>query len=74
MKARGTADATTELDRGAVESWMRRNMEDHRDGCCGDVNMTTLAEAAAEHFGANDIGGPLDDPDHWIWEVAADLA
>jgi hypothetical protein len=39
-----------------------------------DCNATALAEAYADTVGEADEGGPLDDPDHWIWEVAMTAA
>ncbi len=41
---------------------------------CGEVEVTQLAEACAEAFDVADEGGPLDDPDHWIWDAAANAA
>ncbi len=32
---------------------------------------TQIAEKCADLFNVNFEGGPLDDPDHWIWELAA---
>jgi hypothetical protein len=61
------------LDRVTVTRWMRRNRDEHLDEY-GDVNLTALAEAAAERFGAKDVGGPLDDPAHWIWDAAVEAA
>lgn len=58
----------TETD---VRRWMRRMAHHHEDKITGEVNLTTLAEAAAEAFGQNQPGGPLDDESHWIWEEAA---
>ena len=58
------------FDRNAVRSWMRVNKRDFADPRTGEINATTLAEAAADAFEQNHVGGPLDDPDHWIWEVA----
>lgn len=63
----------TLLDPTAALAWMAQHAEDHRDGC-GDVNLTSLAEACADAFGVADEGGPLDDPDHWIWELALEAA
>jgi len=53
----------------SARRWMRRNLEDHRDDV-GEINATTLAEACADAFDANGLGGCLDDPDHWIWDLA----
>jgi len=49
-----------------VEKWMRENSEDYID--FGEVNMTLLAEGAADEF---EIDWSLDDESHWIWELAA---
>jgi hypothetical protein len=54
---------------GKVKKWMRANLETYRDGC-GDVNLTAIAEGAAEEFGIDHEGGPLDDPDSWILDLA----
>lgn len=53
--------------------WMIANLEDHRDGRTGEVDCTGLAEACAEAYDVADEGGPLDDPDHWIWDVAVEV-
>ena len=54
-----------ELTKKNVRKWMRSNAEEYG-------TSTELAEAAAEEFDANHIGGPLDDDTHWIWELALD--
>lgn len=59
-----------DFNKDNVRRWMRRNIADHRDPHTGEVNATTLAESAADAFDANGLGGPLDDPDHWIWDLA----
>lgn len=58
------------LERSAVAKWMRENASEHYDANLAEVNMTSLAEAAAFEFCCNDAGGPLDDPSHWIWDEA----
>ncbi len=40
----------------------------------GEAQLTKLAEACADAFGANDIGGPLDDETHWIWDAPIEAA
>lgn len=59
-----------------VRRWMRRELE--TDGMFygppDQINATLLAENAAEYFGVKDKRGPLDDPNHWIWEIALDEA
>jgi hypothetical protein len=64
----------TEFTRRAVSRWMGANAIEHIDPRTGELNMTSLAEAAAEAFGQNEPGGPLDDETHFIWELAARLA
>ncbi len=59
-----------QFSRANVSSWMRRHRDDHRDGLTGEVDATALAEAAAASFDQNGIDGPLDDEQHWIWELA----
>lgn len=60
--------------RTAVEAWMLLALDEHRDALTGEVNHTSLAEAAADAFDVADEGGPLDDPDHWVWEVAVEVS
>ena len=57
--------------RNTVTRWMYRNAGSFADPRTGEVNMTRLAEEAADVAGEDHW---LDDPDHWIWEVAADVA
>lgn len=57
-----------------VRSWMQKNRSEHEDRRTGEVNATSLAEAAAMEFSLNETGGPLDDETHWIWEEAASVA
>jgi hypothetical protein len=57
----------------AVKAWMWLHVEEYREKHTGDVNLTALAEACADHFGQADEDGPLDDPGHWIWECAAEF-
>jgi len=54
-----------------VLRYMRNVAYQHEDKVTGEVNLTSLAEAAADAFGENAPGGPLDDESHWIWEAAA---
>ena len=53
-----------------VGEWMKANkhsfIDDH-----DELMITQLVEAAAEFFDHNGEGGPLDDPDHWIWFLPA---
>ena len=50
----------TELEDPTSEAW------DH-----GEINLTRLAEIAADQFGHNEW---LDDPLHPIWDIAYDVA
>jgi hypothetical protein len=52
--------------------WCRNHKSAHRDRTTGELDYTGLAEACAEAFEVNGVGGPLDDSDHWIWEVAVE--
>jgi hypothetical protein len=58
---------------GKVKKWMRENRETYRDEC-GDVNLTALVEGAAEEFEIDHEGGPLDDLDSWIWDLAVKVS
>ena len=62
---------TTPFTETNVLRWMRNKAYQYEDATTGEVNITALAEAAAEAFGQNDLAGPLDDETHWIWEAAA---
>lgn len=48
-------------------TWMLNNADGHEE------NATSLAEAAADEFGLNHAGGPLDDSTHWIWDLAIEV-
>lgn len=49
-----------------VLAWMRANVEGHLN--CGEVNCTSLAEEAAEHFnGYGPEPGCVIDPDFFEW-------
>lgn len=52
---------------------MRGNLDAYRDRFTGEVDFTRLAESAANAWDQDHEGGPLDDPDHWVWEVAAEF-
>jgi hypothetical protein len=47
----------------ACSRWMRLHAAEYG-------TSTELAEAAAAEFGVDEVGGPLDDPDHWVWDAA----
>ena len=56
-----------------ARKWMRRNADAYLEPT-GEVNLTRLAEACAAEFDANQEGGPLDDEEHFIWEIAVEVA
>ena len=56
-----------------VTTWMKRNYLDHIDDC-NELNTTSLAESAADHFNESDSPGPLDDDTHWIWECSRSVS
>lgn len=60
-----------EFNQRNVRTWMRAYAADYRDPATGEVNATALAESCADAFGVKDVGGPLDDETHWIWDLAA---
>lgn len=62
------------FNRASATAWMLLEHVAHRDPRTLEVNHTSLAEACAEAFDVADEGGPLDDPDHWIWEVAVEVS
>lgn len=62
---------TAEFTKANVRTWMRSNGFNHEDRHTGEIDMTGLAEAAADAFNQNHVSGPLDDETHWIWEEAA---
>lgn len=64
---------SAEFTRETAATWMLENHVAHRDPRTLEVDCTGLAEACAEAFDMADEGGPLDDPDHWIWEVAVEV-
>lgn len=57
-----------------VRTWMKLHAADYVDPKTGEVNATALAEGAASEFGNDEIGGPLDDETHWVWEFALKAA
>lgn len=50
-----------------VLKYMKDNVGNFVDPKTGEVNETGLAKDAAWNF---DIDQWLDDPDHWVWEMA----
>jgi len=63
-----------DFTKAAVLSWMRAHRSEAVDARTGEVDMTKLAEDAARAFDVDSLGGPLDDSDHWIWELALKVA
>ena len=61
------------MTRREAKRWMQKNVSDHVDNLTGEVNMTSLAESCCDHFNENQIGGPLDQEDHFVWELASDI-
>lgn len=59
-----------EFTKREAQGWMRAYAADYIDPKTGELNSTQLAEACADAFGVNGVGGPLDDETHWIWEIA----
>lgn len=55
-----------------VLRWMRNSKADFVE--CGEINCTKITEACAHAFGMDHEDGPLDCPDHWIWEVAVKVS
>lgn len=56
--------------------WMIRTLQsDERTYLdCDEILRAKLAEDCAHAFEVDDEGGPLDDPDHWIWDTAHEVA
>lgn len=61
------------FNRKNVKSYMNNVYENHVDKAVGEVNYTSLVESAASYFEQDHMNGPLDDPDHWIWEIALEI-
>lgn len=55
-----------------VRRWMQANRAAHVDPQTGELNCTGLAEAAAAEWDRDHEGGPIDDPDHWVWDLAVE--
>lgn len=60
-----------EFTKKTVARWMTANASECTDND-GEVSSTSIAEQAAGAFEQNDVGGPLDDGTHWIWDLAAE--
>lgn len=54
-----------------VREYMQQVVTDHVDPLTGEVNRTQLAEDAAYEYASHRW---LDDPDHMVFEIAADVA
>jgi hypothetical protein len=52
---------------------MASNYHCHCDPITKEVNFTSLCEEAAEVFNQNFEDGPLDDPNHWIWDCPVEI-
>ena len=69
--AQAIADERKEVwGRIGTRKWMFHHLD--VDGV-DPHNATQMAEDAAEAFGMDDEGGPLDDPNHWIWDLAIEI-
>ena len=55
-----------------ARKYMRAIVEDSVSN--GEVCLTNLAESACNHFDMKDEDGPLDQEDHWIWELAIEVS
>lgn len=55
----------------SVKKWMRKMVTDFVDKKTNEADATGLAEGAADEFASDKW---LDDPDHWVWEIAAEVA
>lgn len=51
--------------------WMQREIEDYRRH--GGNNITQFVENCVHEFDTPDHDEWLDDPNHWIWEMALDF-
>jgi hypothetical protein len=54
-----------------AKKWMKANKQSHVDPKTGEVNYTSLTEDCCSHFNVDDVGGPLDDETHWVWNIAS---
>lgn len=65
---------TSGFTKTAAKTYMRNIVRFHRDKLTGEVNMTELAEHCATVFGVDHLGGPLDQTEHWIWDLAYEVS
>lgn len=61
------------FNRKNVKSYMNNVYENHVDKATGELDYTSLVESAAGYFEQDYENGPLDDPDHWIWEIVLEI-
>ncbi len=54
-----------------VKRYMQSIQAYHVDPATGETNCTTLAEATAHHFDHDEW---LDDENHFVWELALEVA
>ena len=53
---------------------MLDNLEEHRDLRTGDINCTTLAEDAADHFNIYEDDDDCYEIPEWVYETAVAIA
>lgn len=51
------------INKPKVRMWMNTHYEEFIDPLTGDVNMTTMAEACAQHFGVASDDGDTEEED-----------
>lgn len=68
--AKRRAETSSAFSEAAAGRWMREHADDYLEDGTDEPQPTQLAEACAAAFGVDGVGGPLDDPDHWIWDAA----
>lgn len=56
-----------------VRTWMKYNAKHHKEAKTGETNYTTLVEECCTHFDVDNEGGPLDDEQHWVWDLALEF-
>lgn len=66
----GARQASGPANQMTVRRWMNTNWRQHVDRNTGEGGATELAEAAAYEFEHPDW---LDDSDHWVWDLAAEV-
>jgi hypothetical protein len=53
--------------------WITHEWEETDPRHRPELTATDLAERAADRLGINDQPGPLDDPNHEIWDIAVEV-